>query len=31
MVVADDPGTLLDRFASWQAPAVERWIDSGST
>ena len=31
MVVGEEPGALLDRFAAWQPPAVERWIDTGST
>lgn len=31
LVVGEDPGTLLDRFASWQPPPVERWIDDRSS
>ncbi|HEY6003707.1 MAG TPA: TIGR00730 family Rossman fold protein [Anaeromyxobacter sp.] len=31
VVVADDPDALLDRFLAWQAPPVERWIDSRTT
>jgi uncharacterized protein (TIGR00730 family) len=31
MIVAGDVDTLLDRFASWSPPAVERWIDGSST
>jgi uncharacterized protein (TIGR00730 family) len=31
MVVGEEPGALLDRFAAWQPPAVERWIDTRST
>src|SRR6266511_5539645 len=31
MVVGEDPAALLDRFDTWEAPAVERWIDSRST
>jgi uncharacterized protein (TIGR00730 family) len=31
MVVADDPVALLERFAAWQPPSVEKWIDTRST
>ncbi len=31
LTVAADPETLLDRFAAWQPPQVERWIDDRST
>jgi uncharacterized protein (TIGR00730 family) len=27
MVVAEDPDELIDRFAAWQPPAIEKWID----
>jgi uncharacterized protein (TIGR00730 family) len=27
VLVAEEPGALLDRFLTWQAPTVERWID----
>src|SRR5512142_1896151 len=27
LLVDRDPAALLDRFASWRPPAVERWID----
>jgi uncharacterized protein (TIGR00730 family) len=30
LVVGEDPGALLDRFAAWQPPPVERWIDDRS-
>jgi uncharacterized protein (TIGR00730 family) len=30
-LVAEDPDALLDRFLAWQAPQVERWIDSRTT
>ncbi|MRR11207.1 TIGR00730 family Rossman fold protein [bacterium] len=29
LIVADDPGDLLDRFAAYRAPAVEKWIRNG--
>jgi uncharacterized protein (TIGR00730 family) len=28
VLVESDPDALLDRFAAWKAPAVERWVDS---
>jgi uncharacterized protein (TIGR00730 family) len=31
LLVGDDPGALLDRFAAWEAPPVERWIDDRSS
>jgi uncharacterized protein (TIGR00730 family) len=31
LLVASEPGALLDRFAEWQPPAVEKWIDESST
>jgi hypothetical protein len=31
MVVGEDPATLLERFAAWKAPVVERWIDGRSS
>jgi uncharacterized protein (TIGR00730 family) len=31
VVVARDPDELLDRFAAWQPPRVERWIDDRSS
>jgi uncharacterized protein (TIGR00730 family) len=31
LVVADDPGALLDRFAAWAPPAIDRWIDDRDT
>lgn len=31
LVVAEDPDVLLDRFAVWEPPTVEKWIDSRST
>jgi uncharacterized protein (TIGR00730 family) len=27
LLVGSDPATLLDRFAAWSPPKVERWID----
>lgn len=27
LLVGAEPGELLERFAGWQPPAVERWID----
>jgi uncharacterized protein (TIGR00730 family) len=27
LLVGPEPGPLLDRFAGWEPPAVERWID----
>lgn len=29
LIVADTPGTLLDRFDAYQAPVVEKWIRRG--
>ena len=29
LLVDDDPARLLDRLASWRAPAVEKWLDRG--
>ena len=29
LVVSDDPGDLLDRFAAYRAPAVPKWIRKG--
>jgi uncharacterized protein (TIGR00730 family) len=31
LVVEDDPGALLDRFAAWAPPAIDRWIDDRDT
>jgi uncharacterized protein (TIGR00730 family) len=31
VMVGEKPGDLLDRFATWTPPAVERWIDDRST
>jgi uncharacterized protein (TIGR00730 family) len=31
LLVADDPDALLDRFAEWEPPAVQRWIDGRET
>lgn len=31
VMVGEEPGDLLDRFATWTPPAVERWIDDRST
>ena len=31
LVVAEEPAALLDRFAAWQPPAVQRWIDDRSS
>jgi uncharacterized protein (TIGR00730 family) len=31
VVVARDPDELIDRFAAWQPPRVERWIDDRSS
>jgi uncharacterized protein (TIGR00730 family) len=31
VVVGEQPGDLLDRFATWTPPKVERWIDDRST
>lgn len=31
LLVADAPGRLLDLFSAWTPPAVERWIDRGTT
>lgn len=30
LLVGPEPGVLLDRFAAWQPPPVERWIDDRS-
>jgi uncharacterized protein (TIGR00730 family) len=30
VLVGTDPGTLLDRFAAWAPPAIDRWIDDRS-
>jgi uncharacterized protein (TIGR00730 family) len=27
LLVGAEPGSLLDRFAAWSPPPVERWID----
>ena len=29
LVVSADPADLLDRFESWRAPTVEKWIRKG--
>jgi uncharacterized protein (TIGR00730 family) len=31
LLVGDDPGALLDRFAAWEPPRIERWIDDRSS
>jgi uncharacterized protein (TIGR00730 family) len=31
LVVAQDPDALLDAFAGWQPPSVEKWIDTRSS
>ena len=31
VVVATEAGALLDRFAAWTPPQIERWIDDRST
>jgi uncharacterized protein (TIGR00730 family) len=31
LIVSDDPADLLDRFALYRAPAVEKWIRKGET
>lgn len=31
LVVSADPADLLDRFESWRAPTVEKWIRKGET
>jgi uncharacterized protein (TIGR00730 family) len=31
VLVRDDPAALLDAFAAWEPPAVERWIDDAGT
>jgi hypothetical protein len=31
VLVRDDIGSLLDAFAAWKAPEVERWIDDAGT
>ncbi len=31
VLVADDPDALLEQMERWKPPAIERWIDSGST
>ncbi len=31
VLVGEDPDALLDAFAGWQPPQVERWIDSRTT
>ncbi len=31
LLVASEPGALLERFAAWKPLAVERWIDESST
>ena len=28
ILVEEDPDVLLDRFAAWEPPAVEKWVDS---
>jgi uncharacterized protein (TIGR00730 family) len=27
ILIDTDPGALLDRFAAWEAPTVEKWVD----
>jgi hypothetical protein len=27
IMVEEDPGALLDRFAAWKPPAIEKWVD----
>jgi uncharacterized protein (TIGR00730 family) len=31
VLVADEPGALLDQFAAWTPPPVQRWMDRRST
>ncbi len=31
LIVSDDPSDLLDRFAAYRAPVVEKWIRKGET
>jgi uncharacterized protein (TIGR00730 family) len=31
VIVETDPDALLDRFAAWKAPQVEKWIDARGT
>lgn len=31
LMVEPTPDTLLDRFASYQAPAVQKWVEKGQT
>ena len=31
LIVSDDPSDLLDRFAGYRPPAVEKWIRKGET
>lgn len=31
LMVADDPRSLLDRFASYRAPSLGKWLDRAST
>jgi len=31
VLVGSEPGALLDRFAAWTPPRIERWIDDRST
>lgn len=31
VMVGEEPGDLLDRFATWTPPPIERWIDDRST
>lgn len=31
LIVSDDPSGLLDRFAAYRPPAVEKWIRKGET
>lgn len=28
ILIDDDPDALLDRFAAWKAPQIEKWVDS---
>jgi predicted Rossmann-fold nucleotide-binding protein len=31
MIMEDDPGRLIDRFAAYRAPKVRKWIDAEET
>ena len=31
LLVADEPEQLLDAFATWQPPAIHKWIDRDET